>query len=162
MKKGKRRLDDGEIETPVMSEEDLSDDDELYKFRVEQVSKYLSVLGMFEQREGNSYSTYNDINDDIYTWKSYSNGNDTLRKNNHGLLEIPLNLTHATIMGTENHLQSMPTVTSRYQIRFDRDLMKQDALAFCKEEPECSQYISDSQASILGEIFDILFENYAD
>lgn len=33
--------------------------------------KYVTLYGMFENKIGSLYDTYNDINDDLFTWKHY-------------------------------------------------------------------------------------------
>jgi hypothetical protein len=34
-------------------------------------TRYLSVYGMFEEKDKFKYSTYDDINPDLNTWKKY-------------------------------------------------------------------------------------------
>ena len=80
---------------------------------MEEISKYLMVLGMFETKDGSSYVTYNGINDDVYTWKNYANDTSVI-SNDHGLYELPFNLSDAVLLGTENHLEKMDLVISRY------------------------------------------------
>lgn len=56
---------------------------------------------MFETRAGFEYETYNNINNNIFEWKKYNGTN--LRNNSHGLIELPLDLSDATMMGTSDH-----------------------------------------------------------
>ena len=67
---------------------------------------------MFETKVGFEYETYNDINDNIYEWKRYNTT--ALRNNSHGLLELPLDLSDATLMGTSDHKEYMTEVISRF------------------------------------------------
>ena len=88
--------------------------------------------------------------------------NDTLlQENAHDLIELPINLTDATILGTENHLMKMDLVTSRYQIRFDNETLKINSFKSCMEDRECSSYFTDSNAKLLMSIFTVLFDDYS-
>jgi hypothetical protein len=67
---------------------------------------------MFETKVGFEYETYNDINENVFDWKKYSTA--ALRNNSHGLLELPLDLSDATLMGTSDHPEYMTEVISRF------------------------------------------------
>jgi hypothetical protein len=51
---------------------------------VAQVSKYIGVQGMFELKEGQEYSVFNNTNADMYSWKKYEVAN-TLEVNKHNM-----------------------------------------------------------------------------
>jgi len=71
---------------------------------------------MIEQKSGSTYTAYNDINPDLYTWIEQEDLTltETSENGQRMLIEMPFNLTNATIQGTENHLENMDVVTSRY------------------------------------------------
>lgn len=74
-----------------------------YEERVKKISKYFQFLGMFELRQKTDYTPYNNINQDLYTWKTYNDTTEEL--NNHDLYEIKFNLSDAVLKGTEDHLK---------------------------------------------------------
>ena len=100
------------------------------------ISPYLKLLGMFETKEGPTFTTYGGVNEDVYSWKQY-NGTGNTTFNTHGLQEVVFDLSDATLKGTNNHLSKMPQVVSRYQVRFDNDLLKVNAFLNCTQDPEC-------------------------
>mmetsp|Transcript_11455 Transcript_11455/g.17256 ORF Transcript_11455/g.17256 Transcript_11455/m.17256 type:complete len:177 (+) Transcript_11455:261-791(+) len=114
---------------------------------------------MFETKNGSKYMTYNGINDDIFTWKSYENSTEVV-ENNHNLLELKFDLSDAVLMGTENHLEKMNQVISRYQIRVDQNLVKQDSLKECLDDPACSSIIDDSMASMFNALVEEILSGY--
>ena len=50
--------------------------------RIDWTMRYLQFYGMFEKRNGSEYSTFNDINKDLYSWKKYEIETD---KNSHDI-----------------------------------------------------------------------------
>ena len=114
---------------------------------------------MFEYKQGNKYLPYDKkVNPDIYTWRIY---NDTqLVENHHQLLELQFNLTDATLQGTEDHIERMTEVISRYQIRINRELMEADAYAKCLEQAACASLISESKAKITNDLIAKIYEGY--
>ena len=70
------------------------------------------LVGMFETKADSQYATYNDINENIYTWKQYNDS--SVITNSHGLQELVFNLNDATLMGSGNHIEKMQEVISRY------------------------------------------------
>jgi hypothetical protein len=79
----------------------------------------MSLLGMFENKVDSGYETYNDINENIYSWKNYNNSE--LITNEHGLLEMVFNLSDATLMGSSDHISRMKEVISRFQVRLNSE-----------------------------------------
>mmetsp|Transcript_14057 Transcript_14057/g.21905 ORF Transcript_14057/g.21905 Transcript_14057/m.21905 type:complete len:92 (+) Transcript_14057:746-1021(+) len=87
---------------------------------VQHAASYLQIMGMIEAKNGSTYSVYNNsVNSDIFTWKEYNSSE--LYVNNHSLLEMKFDLEDGRIQGTENHLNSMEIVVSRYQVRYNFD-----------------------------------------
>ena len=39
--------------------------------RIEWTTRYLELYGMFESRNGSEYSTFGNINSDLFSWKQY-------------------------------------------------------------------------------------------
>lgn len=52
-----------------------------YENDVKLISSYLIIGGMFETKMGQNYDLYNNINEDAFSWKFYSQ-NGTLSFNN--------------------------------------------------------------------------------
>ena len=62
--------------------------------------------------------------------------------------------------GTQDSLELMDLITTKYQVRLDLLKLKIDAFKNCKKEPKCSGYFSESKAKILSKVFEILFEDF--
>mmetsp|Transcript_11629 Transcript_11629/g.17644 ORF Transcript_11629/g.17644 Transcript_11629/m.17644 type:complete len:251 (+) Transcript_11629:690-1442(+) len=152
-----QRLAGMEEENDDEDEEESIVDGE-YELRVQTVSQYFMIEGMFEVRSGNKYITYDNINNDIYTWKKYNSS--VLFENSHGLLELAFNMSDATLRGTSDHIDLMTEVISRYQVRLDHDKMQLDAYAACMNSTRCSSIINDSKAKIVNDLIDKIFSNY--
>jgi hypothetical protein len=52
------------VTTAGMNDDEIDD-------LITNATRYLSIEGMFEVKDKFSYSTYNDINSDLNTWKRY-------------------------------------------------------------------------------------------
>ena len=102
--------------------------------------KYLTVYGMIEEYYDNEYTVYGSINHDVYTWKKYDQHD--VEMNTHGMYQMPLNISDATLKGTKNHLDKMHVVQNRYQLRIGFDQIKKDAYPLCFADwdlPFCKQ-----------------------
>ena len=66
----------------------------LYGQTVFNISKYVAIYGMFEEKEGPIYKVYNNVTPDLYTWKKY---NTSLKLNEHNLLEMTIPLDDVTL-----------------------------------------------------------------
>ena len=100
------------------------------------MSSYIYLTGMYELRNSSGYYTAplgKNINE--FTWKNYNN---SMELNNHLLTELKFNLSDVNLMGTENSYKYMPENMNRIQVRFDYDLMMNDAFGQCRESPECT------------------------
>ena len=60
----------------------LLDAQKAYNKTIQQVSRYIGLQGMFELKEGQEYSPFNNTNEDMFTWKKYDVAK-TLRTNKH-------------------------------------------------------------------------------
>ena len=56
--------------------------------------KYMSVNAMFENKTGSDINTFNNINDDLFTWKQYDI---EWSVNQQDIAEFKLNLTDVTL-----------------------------------------------------------------
>ena len=59
---------------------------------------YLTMYGMIEYHYDNEYSAYGDTNEDVYSWKEYQDHD--IKMNTHGVYEMPLNISDATLKGS--------------------------------------------------------------
>jgi len=58
----------------------LQDQYNQYNKTVKQLVKYIGMNGLFEVKDGQEYSVYNNLNKDPFTWKQY-NASANLRLN---------------------------------------------------------------------------------
>ena len=100
-----------------------------YLEHIEKIKKYVQLVGMFESKNQYFYEPYNDINQNIFDWKDYNvtNDNSTYYQNGHDLVEMKFNLSDVTLMGTENHINKMPEVINRLQVRLNEKQLKIDS-----------------------------------
>ena len=97
--------------------------------KVEKIQPYLILMGMFESKSTSSYTTYNSINPTVYDWKAYENTKTQM--NSHDLMELQFDLSDATLQGSHDHIQKMPQVVSRYQVRVNSAKIEEDAYTNC-------------------------------
>ena len=110
--KSKKELKLEEYKNDSLTDSLIANTTDSFFFKVNKIFPYLELNGMFETKVGFEYETYNDINDNIFEWKKY-NGTE-LRNNSHGLLELPFDLSDATLMGSSDHVLKMTEVISRF------------------------------------------------
>ena len=96
------KLEEYQNASLALNESLTANDTDSFVSKVNKIFPYLQPYGMFETKVGFEYETYNDINENIYEWKKY-NGTE-LRNNSHGLLELPFDLSDATLMGSSDHV----------------------------------------------------------
>ena len=65
--------------------------------RIQWTTRYLELYGMFESRNGSEYTTYGDMNSDLYTWKQYEM---ELGDNSQNIKELKLDLSDVTLQGS--------------------------------------------------------------
>ena len=54
---------------------------------------------MFESKNGSQYTVANNLTQSIFEWKEY---NQIINYNQHGFLELQMNLSDVDLQGTEN------------------------------------------------------------
>ena len=81
-----------------------------YGLNITNITKYLAIYGMYEEKQGLEYKVYNNRTQDLYTWKKY---NSSLRLNDHGLLEVQIPLEDVTLLGTKNFLYNITEVVNK-------------------------------------------------
>ena len=67
---------------------------------------------MFEEKSGDHYSAYNNVNENIYEWKKYRHSTPSL--NQHNMMELEIDLGDAALKGTENTLELGKEVINTY------------------------------------------------
>ena len=77
------------------------------------MSSYLTVGGMFENKTGQSYETYNDINTNSFEYKKYDLKN-SLMMNEHNMLELKINLTDAVLLGSGDSVKQTSEVLNKF------------------------------------------------
>ena len=83
---------------------------------VKEISKYLSIGGMFQYRNGFNYEVADNINVDPFTFKMYDL---PIRKNSHDMLEIVINTTDVSLLGSSSSIVKQKEALSNFQIAFD-------------------------------------------
>jgi hypothetical protein len=110
----------------------------------------LTLEGMFMSKNGQSYDTYNGINEDAITWKTYET---PLRQNRHSMLELPISLKDADLLGSENSFNQTMEVINQFRIKFDKSKIRRNAYLSCKSNPVCSEVVSESDTEILQYLY---------
>ena len=72
-----------------------------------ELTKYISFHGLYEIWKGTEFEVYNNITDNVYEWKDYA---PKIRLNEHNYLEMVLDLSDVTLMGTKNYLKNLDEV----------------------------------------------------
>ena len=121
-----------------------------YKF-VHFVSKYLSILGMFEVKNNGIYVPYNGINQNGFTWKEYKH---SVITNSFGLQEIRIDTSDVTLLGTSDSIRPLPEVANRLQIRFNSSARDKDSFLECRGNSSCTnhQYLNTSKETIYNSL----------
>ena len=115
------------------------------------------VQGMYEVRSGIEYKTYNKINRDSFTWKSY---NATLTKNSYGLQELKFDLSDVNLKGTADTTEAVDEVINRIHVRLNQTKLEQDSFESCyyKNMEGCAMYVHLLGATSMSEMLDGLKE----
>ena len=66
---------------------------------------------MFESRNGSEYSTFDNINTDLFTWKQYEM---KLDQNSQNIQEIKLDLSDVTLLGSQSTMNSIVESVPRF------------------------------------------------
>jgi len=78
-----------------------------------------------------SYLPYNNsINKNLLDWKKYDFGEPRINQRN--LFSMQVNLSDATLMGTEHSFKNVGYVTSRFQIRLNNVSILVDSYKQCQ------------------------------
>ena len=88
----------------------MEEEYEKYNSDVKNMTEYLIIQGLYNERKGQDYYRYKTINEDIETWKQYDVD---LELNDHKMLEIPLNLSDLVLQGTSDTVEEMSEVITR-------------------------------------------------
>jgi len=59
---------------------------------------------------------YGGINKDPFTWKSQTNLDRALRVNKQGMLELVIDISDATLKGTDQSIERLQEVISRFKL----------------------------------------------
>ena len=95
-----------------------------YKIDSKIIHRYTSALGMYELKGTAEFSTYKDINENLYTWKHYET---SFKENSYGLKEIGFNLSDVNLKGTADSLTPISEVINRLHLRMNSSIITQDA-----------------------------------
>ena len=66
---------------------------------------------MFESRNGSEYSTFDNINTDLFTWKQYEM---KLDQNSQNIQEIKLDFSDVTLLGSQSTMNSIVESVPRF------------------------------------------------
>ena len=79
---------------------------------------------MFESKNGSQYTVANNLTQSIFEWKEYSQ---IINYNQHGFLELQMNLSDVDLQGTENFNLPMIQTINRFQIRLNQTKIELDS-----------------------------------
>mmetsp|Transcript_12197 Transcript_12197/g.18863 ORF Transcript_12197/g.18863 Transcript_12197/m.18863 type:complete len:160 (+) Transcript_12197:879-1358(+) len=82
--------------------------------------------------------------------------------NSHKKPTLVFNLNDSVVKGSEDSEEAVDVVTTRYQLRFDMELLRHDAFARCKADPVCKDLVSVSGNTVLMLVYEKTFEDYED
>jgi hypothetical protein len=82
--------------------------------------------------------------------------------NSHDLLELKFDISDATLQGSADFIQKMPEVVSRYQLRFDFNLVQENAMKNCTATESCASIINESKIGIVEGIAAFMMSDYYD
>lgn len=132
-----------------------------YNQTIKEISRYLSVNGMFEYKDGQTYATYDGINENAFTWKQYDLES-TLRYNERDMWELVFNTSDVTFLGSGNTIAKMPEVISRLQLVVNTSLLEYAAyFEGCQGTPSCSDVLSATNAEILNAHYEDAYDAVA-
>ena len=122
------------------------------------VTDYISIWGMFEIRRGSKYEVYDNKTKNLYDWKKY---NTSLRLNQHGLIEMLVDLQDVTLMGTKNFIDNIPEVLNRMQVRANTQNILFDAYKYCTEvDAACNKTVQTSFSRIFNDLISFYYKDY--
>jgi hypothetical protein len=97
---------------------------------VKNASRYISLKGMFEVKEGFEYKLLDsDINKDLNTWKDYET---IIKDNEYGLKELKVDMSDVILNGTSDGTESMSFIIPRFQIRTNERTFGIDVIRACR------------------------------
>ena len=108
------------------------------------IQRYIGFHGMFEKFKDQKYAPHDtSINKDLNEWRVYDN-NQTL--NDHGLMEMQINLSDAVFKGSEENINEVDQVLSTYQLRVNRTNYEADAYLTCANNTfsKCQDHLYSS------------------
>ena len=99
-------------------EQTLAEKYALYNSTVAQIASYLELGGMFELKDGQTYSIFNNSNVDAFTWKNYDLGA-SLYYNAHEMQEVKFNVSDAVLLGSTSSVEKLPEIISRFRVNLN-------------------------------------------
>ena len=112
---------------------------------------------MFELKDGQDYSVYNNLTEDPFTWKQY-NSSANLRYNKHGMMELVLDTRDATLLGSDQSIEKMIEVINRYQITYRKDYLRMDAYKKCLNTTSCAIIVNEKPANIINAHYKSIYD----
>ena len=105
---------------------------ESYEDLVESASRYITVHGMYELKQGVEFKPLNSsLNPDSFSWKAYET---SLRLNSFNEQEIILDLSDSVLAGSSDSPTYMDQSLARLQIRLNDTRMKIDSYRSCQKD----------------------------
>lgn len=72
---------------------------------------------MIELKNGSTYSVYNDITPDSWTWNTL---NSTTVKNNYGMQELRFQIDKSALKGADDSYSATLEILNKYRVIFDK------------------------------------------
>jgi len=135
--------------------QDIVQDQSEYLTDVNEIVSYLELGGMFFIQDGNKLSLYDNINEDIFTYKKYDLKS-AVKINEHGLIEVELNTNDTTLMGSASFTTPLKEIISKYHISVNNFKIKKNAYQNCQLDVTCSDLINVRNEQIVQTLVDRL------
>lgn len=124
--------------------------------RLETLSDYLQINGMFETIEG--YKTIlSPVNTNAAKWKNYPS---SPVHNQHETSELQINLTDAFLLGASSSSMKMPINHNKFRLQYLTRKIDLDAYKMCvKEWNICGQYLNGTDYEIIQYSLNLNYNN---
>ena len=133
----------------------------LYNQTVAQIASYLELGGMFEMKDGQTYSIFNNSNEDAFTWKQYDLAA-SLYYNAHEMQEVKFNVSDAVLLGSTSSVEKLPEIISRFRVNLNMQKLYYDAyFKGCLEYDACKAIVKMTPDDIFNAHYRVIYDKNA-
>ena len=85
-----------------------------------------------------------------------------IRLNDHDLLELVIDLSDVTLLGTKNFLKKIEEVSNRIQVRANLEKVKYDSYGWCRDRNlTCSALLEHDYTQIFNDLIEMYYDGYS-